>query len=145
MTSNLPNSLTAKSTADLMSISFPTSAFTASAFTLGKRAAIKAAPFSAFARFISTRTTFAPSCAKSMADSKPIPLQIAKIDQPYERSVHIGVIALTIQHQLSELPVFRSDYYYSFFSFVIASPCSEDDQSCCTIQSCCKEVAEKRN
>lgn len=72
--SNLPNSFTAASTAAFTSASFPTSALAANAFTFGKRSTIRAIPFSAFCKLMSTRTTFAPSCAKRIDDSSPIPL-----------------------------------------------------------------------
>jgi hypothetical protein len=74
MMSNRPSSFTAISTAAFTSASLPTLAITANAFTFGKRFVIRTAPFCAASRLISTRRTLAPSCAKRMDDSNPIPL-----------------------------------------------------------------------
>ena len=72
--SSLPNSQTARSTAARTSASFATSALVEMAFTFGYRSEIILTTFSALARLISTRRTFAPSDANRIDDSNPIPL-----------------------------------------------------------------------
>lgn len=74
MISSRPNSATALSTAAFISSSLPTSARVARILTPGVFCAIFAAAAVTASSLMSTRRTLAPSSAKRMADSRPMPL-----------------------------------------------------------------------
>ena len=75
MTSKRPNSFIAVSTAALISASCPMSAVMGRILASGTFCLIISVALSRAAGLISTRITLAPSCAKRMLDSRPIPLR----------------------------------------------------------------------
>ena len=74
MISSRPNSLTARSTASLISFSTPTSVLDTTALMFGYLVAINTATASIPLGFISTKRTFAPSEANNKEVSNPMPL-----------------------------------------------------------------------